>query len=108
MTLGLRPRAIMAALRPTPRPYHYKQLLTYKYWSRLGPLVVPHMEKRQLESTFTDVKNIYIHWYSNLGSKIPSQSSDKMKKTLNIKVKSDEYPYPYITLPNISKAAQKL
>ena len=29
MTLGLRPRAIMATLRPIPRPYHYKQSLTY-------------------------------------------------------------------------------
>ena len=29
MTLGLRPGAIMAALRPIPRPYHYKQSLTY-------------------------------------------------------------------------------
>ena len=24
-------RAIMAALRPIPKPYHYKQLFTYNY-----------------------------------------------------------------------------
>ena len=35
MTLGLRLPlgVIMAALRPTPRPYHYKQSLTYNYLS---------------------------------------------------------------------------
>ena len=31
MALGLRPPAIMAALRPIPKPYHYKQSLTYEY-----------------------------------------------------------------------------
>ena len=31
MTLGLRPRAIMAALRPIPGPYNYKRSLTYNY-----------------------------------------------------------------------------
>ena len=30
--IGLRPRAIMVAQRPIPRPYHYKQSLTYKYF----------------------------------------------------------------------------
>ena len=31
MALGLRPRAMMAALRPVPRPFNYKQSLTYNY-----------------------------------------------------------------------------
>ena len=31
ISLGLWPRTIMAALGPIPRPYHYKQSLTYKY-----------------------------------------------------------------------------
>ena len=38
MTLGLQPWAIMVALRPIPRPYHYKQSLTYKYCVFVEPI----------------------------------------------------------------------
>ena len=31
IAFGLQPRVIMAALRPIPSPYHYKQSLTCKY-----------------------------------------------------------------------------